>query len=153
MRQRNILPGILILVVFACLPGCLLRKNRNRLPISMAAVKAVKPGVTTLGDVGRVLGAPNQIIWSNGVTTTLNGAQQDGITNTFTTQNNAIWPRAYHYRYTLDKTSGFTVIIFSIVSYDTKYDDVVVFFDKTGVVTDVGTSLNSGEASYNPFGD
>ena len=139
-------------VVLACGSGCFLQKQRNRVPISPDAVVQIKPGETTIADVGRVLGSPNEIIWSNGVTAPVDAGIGAGIINTYMAGGEKIFVRAYHYRYTITKTSGFTIIVFSMVSYDTKYDDVFVFFDDAGRVTHVGTSLNSEQVSYSPFG-
>ena len=131
--------------------GCYLQKRRDRQPIDAGAVRSVTKG-TTIDAVGKLLGSPNEVIWSNGVTTPVDVNLGAGVINTFVAGGTELYPRAYHYRYTAQKTSGFTVIVFSMVSYDTKYDDVFVFFDEKGLVTHVGVSLNGDTVSYSPFG-
>ncbi len=142
------------LAALALVPGCYLSKKRNRLPLDPAQLEEISPGTSTIADTARILGSPNEIVWSNGVTTPVEVRQEGtGVINTFMAQGEDVYERAYHYRYTVEKRSGFTVIIFSTLSQDTKYDDVFVFFDKAGVVTHVGTSLDSGQVSYWPFSD
>ena len=144
--------GLLLCCVALLLgSGCLLQKRRNRTPIQADKVEQVQAGKTTIAEVGRLLGAPNEIIWSNGVTTPVDTNRGAGVVNTFIADSDDQYPRVYHYAYTVEKISGFSVLLFSIMSYDTKYDDVFVFFDKNGRVTHMGTSLDSGEVSYSPF--
>ncbi len=131
--------------------GCFLQKDRIRKPISEKAVQEIVPGSTTIADVDRILGSPNEIIWSNGVATPVDINRGEGIVNTFVADGKAIFVRVYHYRHTIRKRSVFTIIVFSMVSDDTKYDEVFVFFDEEGKVTHLGASLNSEDASYSPF--
>ncbi len=138
-------------VLVALGSGCALMKQQDRLPLDPAAIAEVKPGETTIERVAALLGAPNEIIWSNGVLTPVDSQGGAAVVNTFMAQASDIFPRAYHYRYMMHKMSGFTVIVFSMVSYDTKYDDAYVFFDEKGVVTQIGTSLDANKASYSPF--
>ncbi len=138
--------------VLLCGSGCMLQKQRDRVMLSADQLTQIKPGETTIADVGRLLGSPNEIIWSNGVTAPLGAGIGAGIINTYVAAGEKIFVRAYHYRYTITKTSGFTVIVFSMLSYDTKYDDAFVFFDEAGRVTHVGVSLNAAQVSYSPFG-
>jgi len=132
--------------------GCFLQKDRTRVPLSRAAIAEIKPGETMIADVARLLGSPNEIIWSNGVTAPLDAGIGAGIINTYVTGGEELFVRAYHYRHTVTKTSGFTVIVFSLVSHDTKHDDLFLFFDEAGRVTNVGASLDAEQASYSPFG-
>ena len=120
--------------------------------VAEGSIGAVAPGASTIADVGRLLGSPNEIIWSNGVTAPLDAGIGAGVINTYTTGGEQLFVRAYHYRYAITKTSGFTVIVFSMISHDTKYDDLFVFFDDAGRVTNVGASLNAAQVSYSPFG-
>jgi len=143
-----------VLVWFAALmllPGCYLMKVRNRKPVDEEKLAQIVPGKTTMADVAQVLGSPNEIIWSNGVATPLEISEGTGVVNTFLAQGEQVFARAYHYRYMLEKRSGFTVIVFSTLSDDTKYDDIFVFFDNAGVVTHVGATLDSPHVSYWPF--
>ena len=132
--------------------GCMLQKRRNRRPIDGEAVARIVKGTTTIAQVGALLGSPNEVIWSNGVTTPVDVNLGAAVINSFVAGGKDMYPRAYRYRYTVEKVSGFTVIVFSMLSYDTKYDDVLVFFNEQGVVTHVGVTLDSVDASYNPFG-
>jgi hypothetical protein len=126
-------------------------KARNRVPLSAEKIEQITPGQSTLADTAQILGSPNEIVWSNGVTTPVEIREGTGVVNTFMAQGEGVYERAYHYRYTLEKRSGFTIIVFSTLSYDTKYDDLFVFFNEQGVVTHVGASLDSSRASYWPF--
>ncbi len=151
MFQKKTIATSAAAILFVFASGCMLRKERIRNPMQEASFAAIESGGSTISDVGAVLGAPNQIVWSNGITTYLNADQDIGVNNTFTTGSEDLWVRAYIYRYTVQKTSGFTLIVFSMISYDTKYDEAVVFFDKSGTVTHVTYSNNSGKVTYNPF--
>jgi hypothetical protein len=142
---------VLVLAAISFGPGCVLMKRQDRLPLDPQSIEKVKPGETTIAETAVLLGSPNEIIWSNGVATPIQLENGAGVINTFLAQGEDVYPRAYHYRYLLYKMSGFTVIVFSVVNYDTKYDDLYVFFDEEGVVTHVGASLDSNEASYYSF--
>ena len=149
MPQRGTL---VLLIALLCGSGCFVQKRRDRVPLDPEALSRIEPGTTTMAKVAELMGAPNEIIWSNGVMTPVDLKGTTGVINTFLAQGEDTFARAYHYRYTLYKMSGFTVILFSTASHDTKYDDAYVFFDEKGVVTHVGASIDSEKASYSPFG-
>ena len=149
--SRALLLSLLAGLFFTC--GCILQKRRDKTQLSGESVERIITGKTTIGEVAGILGAPDEVIWSNGVTTLVGGEQGVAVVNTFVAETEGLYERAYHYRYAVQKMSGFTLIVFSMMSYDNKYDDVFVFFNKSGVVTHVGSSLNSPQVSYNPFGD
>ena len=118
--------SVLGLAALVLASGCFIQKKRNRLPLDPEAIARIKPGATTIAQVAELLGSPNEIIWSNGVVTPVELGEGAGVINTFLAEGGDAWARAYHFRYTLQKGSGFTVLLFSASSTDVKYDDAYV---------------------------
>jgi len=55
--------------------------------------------------------------------------------------------------YTVNKTSGLTLVVVTFLNSDTKRDHLLVFFDDRGVVSAIGKSLDADRTSYKlPFG-
>ena len=131
MRKTTLL---LILFIFAA-PGCFFSRSKLEVPIDAEKVGLIVAGESTMEDVVRILGAPTDIIFSN-------------------REHDALKVFAYEYTYTVNKTTGFTLIVVTFLNADRKRDHVLVFFDDQGVVTSVGINLDADKASYKfPFGE
>jgi hypothetical protein len=127
-------PTLLLLAILV-LPGCFFSRSKLESPLDAEKVGKIVAGESTMQDVVRILGAPTDIIFSN-------------------REHDALRVFAYEYTYTVNKTTGFTIIVLTLLNSDQKRDHVLVFFDEQGVVSSVGISLDGEEASYElPFGD
>jgi outer membrane protein assembly factor BamE (lipoprotein component of BamABCDE complex) len=124
----------LLLLAFA-LQGCVLAQTTRGTPISDETIDRIVPGTTTREEVSRLLGAPDDIIYSN-------------------LEHDPLFERAFQYERTRRKTTFFTIILFSTARTDTNKDVVVVFFDDEGVVQDVASRLDMDRPRYGtPWGE
>jgi outer membrane protein assembly factor BamE (lipoprotein component of BamABCDE complex) len=123
------------LLLAPSLQGCVLAQTTRGTPISDDRLVQITPGTSTREDVARLLGAPDEIIYSN-------------------FEHDPLFERAYRYERTRRKTTYFTLVIFSTARSDTNEDVVVVFFDDRGVVEDVASRLDMDRPRYGPpWGD
>jgi outer membrane protein assembly factor BamE (lipoprotein component of BamABCDE complex) len=138
--MRNPKRSTLALVLLACIfgfsnIGCVLSQSTNGTGISEEQVDAIVVGGSTRADVATVLGAPDQIIYSN-------------------LEHDPLFERAYKYTRKRSKTTFFTVILFSGARSDVNRDQVIVFFDDFGLVEDVAARLDMDRPRYGPpWGD
>ncbi len=115
--------------------GCVLSQSTSGTGMSEEQVAEIVVGVSTRADVARVLGAPDEIIYSN-------------------LEHNALFERGYRYTRKRSKTTFFTVILFSGARSDVNHDQVVVFFDNEGMVEDIAARLDMDRPRYGgPWGD
>jgi outer membrane protein assembly factor BamE (lipoprotein component of BamABCDE complex) len=117
-----------------CLSGCAaLGRQQKERPIDPDALAQVKKGMSK-EDVTRLMGAPQDIIFSN--------KEHDPL-------------REHAYVFT-HSTTLYTAIVLAFINfgnYDEKTDRVMVFFDGNGKVDHVGASLRAKDAAYGfPFG-
>jgi len=116
-------------------PGCVLSQSTNGTGISEEQVDAIVVRGSTRADVANVLGAPDEIIYSN-------------------LEHDPLFERAYKYSRRRRKTTFFTVILFSGARSDVNHDQVIVFFDDFGLVEDVAARLDMDRPRYGaPWGD
>ena len=114
--------------------GCVLAQTTDGTKIQDADVDGIVVGQSTRADVVRMLGAPDEIIYSN-------------------LEHDPLFERAYRFRRTKRRTTFFTIIIFSAARTDKNEDNVIVFFDDDGVVEDVAVRLDMNEPGYGkPWG-
>lgn len=130
------LPSILLLSVVGILgSGCVLSQTTSGTPLSEQQVDEIVVGVSTRADVARVLGAPDEIIYSN-------------------LEHDPLFERAYKFTRKRSKTTFFTLILFSGARSDINHDQVIVFFDDGGLVEDVAARLDMDRPRYGaPWGD
>lgn len=114
--------------------GCVLTQTTDGTRVLDAQIEKIVVGTSTRDDVGRLLGAPDEIIYSNLV-------------------HDALFERAFSYRRSKRRTTYFTVVVFSASRSDENNDHVVVFFDDAGIVEDVASRLDMDEPRYGaPWG-
>lgn len=123
-------------VTIGCLllSGCAIMGRRQvDHPIDAEKVSQLRKGMDR-NDVTHLLGAPQEIIFSN-------------------KKLDPLREHAYVYEHVRSKYTG---IFFGFISFgnaDEKKDRVVVFFDEEGKVNGIGASLYSDDSSYGfPFG-
>ena len=116
------------------LPGCaVLGRQQKDHRLNAESVAKIQPGMTK-AQVTDLLGAPQEIIFSN-------------------KEHDPLREHAYVFEHT---ATLYTAVVFVFVNFgnsDEKRDRVIVFFDENGRVDHVGASLRASEASYGfPFG-
>ncbi len=128
MNSPRSLPAALALAC-ACLvgpvlgSGCVLSLSTDGTKIPADAVGEIVVGQSDRADVVRLLGAPDDIIYSN-------------------LEHDPLFERAFRYERNKRKTTFFTIIIFSTARTDRNKDVVIVFFDDEGIVDDVAARLD-----------
>ena len=126
-----------LVLALACLAatGCVLSQTTDGTRLTDAQVGSVVVGQSTRADVVRVLGAPDEIVYSN-------------------LEHDPLFERAFRYLRSKRRTTYFTLILFSASRADTNSDHVIVFFDDRGVVEDVASRLDMNDPRYGtPWGD
>lgn len=135
MRPRP--AGLLAACALACglLVGCVLSQTTDGTKLFEDQVAKIEVGKSTRADVATLLGAPDEIVYSN-------------------FEHDPLFERAFGYRRNKRKTTYFTLIVFSASRSDSNSDHVVVFFDDAGVVEDVATRLDMNRPRYGtPWSD
>ncbi|MBC8246752.1 MAG: outer membrane protein assembly factor BamE [Deltaproteobacteria bacterium] len=122
---KNLLISI---TVMGLLFGCsIFGKTKEYHPFDAEKIEQLTPGKTTAADVTRYFGAPAEVVkLSNG--------------------------NAYIYKRAVTKGTAFWLILVSLGNFDTKYDQLVLFFNNDDTLTHYGVSLNADKAAYeSPF--
>jgi outer membrane protein assembly factor BamE (lipoprotein component of BamABCDE complex) len=118
-------------LVLACAAslGCVLSQTTNGTKLSGQDVAQIVVGESTRQDVTRILGAPDDIIYSN-------------------LEHDHKFERAFVFNRQKIKTTYFTLILFSGMRIDSNRDRVIVFFDDQGVVEDASQRLDMNKPRY-----
>ena len=119
---------MIILFIGIFISGCaVFGRSKDFKPFDQNLLKQVVPGQTTSQEITKIFGAPNQVVkLSNG--------------------------NAYIYVRTLNKSTGFWVVLFTFIDMDSQQDRIVFFLNNNDVVTHFGNSLNAAEAAHGlPF--
>lgn len=134
LRSSLRLAAVVVVATSASL-GCVLSQSTSGTSIHQEQVDAIVVGGSTREDVASVLGAPDEIIYSN-------------------LEHDPLFERAYRYSRRRRKTTFFTVILFSGSRADVNHDEVIVFFDAFGLVEDLAARLDMDRPRYGaPWGD
>lgn len=120
MRQLH---ALLLAAGFLHLSSCLISRDVVNEPLKRERFTNLVPGTTTAREVVEHLGAPNEVVQLGNRT-------------------------AYRYDFTITKRAVFSVIIVSFLNEDTRSDRAWLFFDSKDVLTQVGTTLDAGDAEY-----
>lgn len=114
--------------------GCVISQTTDGTRLLGEQVAQVAVGKSTRADVARLLGAPDEIIYSN-------------------QEHDPLFERAYTYQRTKRRSTFLTLIVFSTSRADVNSDHVIVFFDDSGVVEDVSSRLDREKPRYGtPWG-
>ncbi len=118
---RNLLISIAVMGLFF---GCsIFGKTKEYHPFDAEKIEQLTPGETTAADVTRLFGAPAEVVkLSNG--------------------------NAYIYKRAVTKGTAFWIVLVSLGNFDTKYDQLVLFFNNDDRLTHYGVSLNADKAVY-----
>jgi len=122
--------GVLTLAIApAAMTGCVLSQTTEGSGIDVEKVERIVPGQSTRADVTRLLGPPDEVVYSN-------------------KELDPLFEQAYRYKRSKERQTAMFLILFSTFRSDEKFDHVMVFFDEEGAVEHVGTKLNSDLSSY-----
>lgn len=128
MKNR---PGILacLLSLPALAAGCVLAETTNGSDLPGKRMSALQPGVSTRADVTRILGPPDEIVYSN-------------------REHDPLFERAFRYQRSKTRQTAMFLLIFSTYRSETRWDNAIVFFDDAGIVEDVALALDRDDAEY-----
>jgi outer membrane protein assembly factor BamE (lipoprotein component of BamABCDE complex) len=116
-------PTLFFALLVLLAPSCFTSRTTVNAPIHGDVAASFVPGQTTAKEVVEKLGAPAEVVQLGNRT-------------------------AYRYDYTIEKRSGFTLIIVSFLNEDTRSDRVWIFFDAKDVLTHAGATLEAADAQY-----
>ena len=109
--------------------SCVLANTTDGVDIPPDPLEQIVPGKSTRADVTRLLGPPDEIVYSN-------------------RKLDPLFEQAYRYRRRKTKQTALFLLLFSTFRSDTRYDQVMVFFDEDGVVEHVGIDLAREDTKY-----
>lgn len=114
---------LLLLTLTLSLGSCFFGERRMNTPIDTDALAGLQIGVSTAADVTAALGAPEQVVELG---------------------ENSAWL----YRHNHEKNTGIFLLIIGLYGEDTQSDRVWAFFDKNGVLTQLGATLQADDAEF-----
>jgi len=123
------LPRLLLLALVPFASSCVLAHTTDGNGLDPLRVERIVPGTSTRADVTALLGAPDEVIYSN-------------------KEHDPLFERAFRYRRTNTKQTALFLLLFSTFRSETRWDHVVVFFDDAGKVENVGVALDRDDAEY-----
>jgi len=109
--------------------SCVLANTTDGIALEQDPVDQIVPGTSTRSDVTRLLGPPDEIIYSN-------------------QEHDPLFEQAYRYRRRKTKQTALFLLVFSTFRSDTRYDQVMVFFDEAGLVEHIGIELERENTKY-----
>lgn len=109
--------------------GCGLSQNTVGSSLDVSTVQEIERGRSGRGDVIRLLGPPDEIVYSN-------------------KEHDPLFERAFRYKRERAKRAVFFMVLFGTYRLDTKFDEVIVFFDENGIVEELGWRLDAEKARY-----
>ena len=142
--------AVFLLAVLA-LPGCILGRTRDGVPLDEERVAKIVPGQSTKKDVVDLLGAPMYVNDRLGFRVLSPGGQlQAGSVASPLVDELVRSPldHSYTYEYTDTKSASLYLLVVSFTNQETKRDRVTVFFDEKGLVTHKGVTLDSKNVEF-----
>ena len=124
------LAGMIIVLTFALLQGCVVTRGTVGEPIQEEAVSAIKKGKTTMSEVVSSIGAPDRIVRGND-------------------------REIFHYYYYDGKSPALLLLLLNFVRMDIKSDNLYVFFNRDGIAEEVVYGKRTDRTQFRlwPFGD
>jgi outer membrane protein assembly factor BamE (lipoprotein component of BamABCDE complex) len=105
------------------LPGCFMNESSIDLPLNAEAIAKLQIGVSTAQQVAETLGAPRRVVELG-----------EGY--------------AWLYEHTSQKSAGLFLLLIGLYGNDEQTDRCWVFFDSTGVLRQMGSTLMAEESEY-----
>lgn len=115
--------SITLLLVLPTFTSCFLSRNTQNAPLQSKRMDVLKPGTSTAAEVATTLGAPNEVVQL--------GKRM-----------------AWRYDFTAAKTTGFSIIILTLVNEDARSDRAWLFFDENSVLQYSGRTLEADGVEY-----
>jgi hypothetical protein len=109
--------------------GCVLTETTGGTGLAGLDLGSLQPHVSTRADVTRLLGPPDEIVYSNH-------------------EHDPLFERAFRYQRTKTRQTALFLLIFSTFRSETRFDSAIVFFDDAGQVEDVSVALDRDSAEY-----
>jgi outer membrane protein assembly factor BamE (lipoprotein component of BamABCDE complex) len=131
------------------LPGCILGRVRDEVPLDEDKVKKIVPGQTTKKEVVELLGAPAYV--NDRIGLRVLGKPVQGAGNGGPLIDELIHSpldHSYTYEYSDTKSFSLYLLIVSFTNQETKRDKVVVFFDEKGTVTHLGATFDARNVEF-----
>lgn len=124
------LAGVLLLANSGCV---VLGRQQKENRLDAGSVESISKGMSA-ADVTRILGAPQEILFSN-------------------REHDPLREHAYVFEHETSHYTGISLALVNFGEMTRKKDRVVVFFDQAGNVDHLGWSLNARDSSFGfPFG-
>jgi outer membrane protein assembly factor BamE (lipoprotein component of BamABCDE complex) len=142
---------LLTVALAVALPGCILGRVRDEVPLDPDKVAKIKAGQSTKKDVVELLGAPTYVNDRLGLRllSPHNGLQGGATVGPLVDELvRSPLDHSYTYEYTDTKSASLYLLVVSFTNQETKRDRVVIFFDEKGVVSHMGTSLNAKDVEF-----
>ena len=115
--------SLLLLFLPLVLGSCFFGERRLNSPIDTDALARLQIGTSTAAEVTAALGAPEQVVELG---------------------ENSAWL----YRHNHEKNTGVFLILVGLYGEDVQSDRVWAFFDRNGVLTQIGATLQADEARF-----
>lgn len=141
--------SLVLVLATLVLPGCILGRVRDEVPLDPDKVAKIVPGQSTKKDVVELLGAPTYV--NDRIGLRLLGKAAPGAGNTGPLIDELIHSpldHSYTYEYTDTKSFALYLLIVSFTNQETKRDKVVVFFDEKGTVSHLGATFDAKNVEY-----
>ena len=139
-----------VALVLTLLPGCILGRIRDEVPLDPDKVAKIVPGQTTKKEVVELLGAPSYV--NDRIGLRVLGRPQQPLAGQAGPLIDELvhspLDHSYTYEYTDTKSLSLYLLIVSFTNQETKRDKVVVFFDEKGVVSHMGATFDAKNVEF-----
>jgi outer membrane protein assembly factor BamE (lipoprotein component of BamABCDE complex) len=138
----------LVLASVVLLPGCILGRVRDQVPLDAEKVAKIVPGQTSKKEVVELLGAPTYVNDRIGLRVLGKPVQVNGAGPLIDELVHSPLDHSYTYEYSDTKSLALYLVIVSFTNQETKRDRVVVFFDQKGLVSHVGATFDAKDVEF-----
>jgi hypothetical protein len=112
-----------LLLVAPAFTSCFISRRTTNAPLQASRMDVLQPGKSTASEVAVTLGAPNEVVQL--------GKRM-----------------AWRYDFTAAKTTGFTIIILTLLNEDARADRAWLFFDENSVLQYSSRTLEADRVEY-----
>lgn len=140
--------SLLLVVLAVLLPGCILGRVRDQVPLDAEKVAKILPGQTTKKEVVELLGAPTYVNDRIGLRVLGKGQANGNAGPIIDELVHSPLDHSYTYEYSDTKSLSLYLLIVSFTNQETKRDRVVVFFDEKGTVSHMGATFDAQNVAF-----
>lgn len=150
MHRTRLFAALVALSCLLLLPGCILGRVRDGVPIDPLRVSMIEPGRTTKSDVVTLLGAPTYVNDRVGLRLVERppGIDDGQVGPLIDEMVRSPLDHSYTYEYSDTKSTSLFLLLVSFTNQETRRDRVVIFFDDRGVVSHLGVSLDADTVAF-----